>query len=458
MPFAPNGGLQTLSGYRTSCRRLLADSTGKFWSDAELNDYINDGRFRVAADTACLRKLVSAYLSTGLEVYNIGGVTGGLVTNPGSGYTNATVTVLGDGTGATATATLSTPGTPSGGTIMSLVSNPGTGWTVQPTVSITGNGSGAAATAYFTWDGTSPIFPFPLGSNYNVGDLLTLVAPGALRPMTFRVCQVGGGGALSLVVVVDPGLYSVAPNPFAFFSVTGGSGSGAMVQGPACGVTALLTNPGSGYSNAVVSFVGGDGSNALVAPILSPIVGSNGVAQIVVTNPGTNYTFAQFIITGNGTGAAATATVIPATALDIMNVSPIWGSTRPPCNYMPFTEFNAKARNILQNPGLPRLWSRYGSSGGSAYLSLIPDQPYLTEFDMAIQPPTLVADTDTDSSILYPYSQPVPYYASWKAKLKQQAFAEAAAFLEDYKREVMMAQAAIMMRRIPNPYAGYSGG
>jgi hypothetical protein len=42
--------------------------------------------------------------------------------------------------------------------------------------------------------------------------------------------------------------------------------------------------------------------------------------------------------------------------------------------------------------------------------------------------------------------------------VKQQAFAESQQFMDHYKSHIMMAQAAVQMRRIPNPYAGYTGG
>ncbi len=66
-----------------------------------------------------------------------------IVTNGGSGYTNATVTITGDGTGATATANIS------GGAITSIdITNGGSGYT-NATVTITGDGAGATARVVF---------------------------------------------------------------------------------------------------------------------------------------------------------------------------------------------------------------------------------------------------------------------------------------------------------------------
>ena len=66
-----------------------------------------------------------------------GGIESYIVDSPGVGYTNATVTVTGDGTGATALAVIL-----NGSINRVLMVNPGTGYTWAQ-VKITGNGSGA---------------------------------------------------------------------------------------------------------------------------------------------------------------------------------------------------------------------------------------------------------------------------------------------------------------------------
>lgn len=294
---------QTLASYRLECRRLLHDATGKFWTNAELNDYINDGRQRTAAFTGCIRKLLTVSISQGLEQYPVGGVTGGNVTAGGSGYTN-------------------------------------------PTVSIAGDGSGAAATA--------------------------VVASGAVTSI-------------------------------------------------------YVTDPGTGYSTATLSIVGGGGVGATLAAPTS-----------IAPN------------------------CIPTAVLDIMNITPLWGNQRIPLRYMPWTEFNARMRSWVVNPQTPVCWSRYGMStsgigGSTAFFGPIPDQTYQTELDTTYITTDLVNDADIDTQLLYPYSSPVAFYACWKAKFTQQAFGDADTFLSVFKMKILEAQAAIQMRRIPNPYNGYSG-
>lgn len=289
---------QTLASYRLECRRLLHDANGKYWSNAELNDYINDGRNRVAAFTGCIRKLFTAYLSANLEQYPIGGVVGGNVTDGGTGYGSPTVTITGDGTGAAATA------------------------------------------------------------------------------------QVSAGVVTSIEV----------------------------------------TDPGSDYSTATFAIVGTHTTPAVVAAPTS-----------IAPN------------------------CIPLRALDIMNITPLWGNQRVPMRYMPWTEFNARMRAWVTNTQQPAVWSRYGTSGGAAFIQPVPNQTYQTEFDTAWVTSDLVDDDDIDTQLHYPFSSPVAFYACWKAKFKQQAFGDGDTFLKTFHQKVLEAQAAVQMRRIPNPYSGYSG-
>ena len=140
-----------LTYYITQVQRLLHDSSAQFWSIAELTDYINSARIRLVRDTGCYRQLQTLYLSTGVEVYPFGGVTGFQITNGGTGYLTAptvNITAPGFTGGVTATATA----TVTNGVVTDvLVTNPGTWYLATPTVTFTPTSGGinAAATAYF---------------------------------------------------------------------------------------------------------------------------------------------------------------------------------------------------------------------------------------------------------------------------------------------------------------------
>jgi hypothetical protein len=61
----------TLSGYITQTRRLLHDVNANFWTNAELTDYINDGRGHLVQDTGCNRVLQSYTLAQGVNTIDV---------------------------------------------------------------------------------------------------------------------------------------------------------------------------------------------------------------------------------------------------------------------------------------------------------------------------------------------------------------------------------------------------
>lgn len=53
----------------------MHDTNGRVWSDSELNDYINDGRKRLALDTHCLRSLETVTLAYNTETFSVATLT-----------------------------------------------------------------------------------------------------------------------------------------------------------------------------------------------------------------------------------------------------------------------------------------------------------------------------------------------------------------------------------------------
>ena len=134
--------MATLQSYLSQTRALLHDARGAFFSDPDLIGYINGACRRSVADSTCYRKLQTIYLSTGLELYGYGQVSGCSIVSGGTGYVNPTVTFSDPPTG----------GTTAVGTVLStsgvisdiLVSNGGSGYTSAATVTISGGGTGAS--------------------------------------------------------------------------------------------------------------------------------------------------------------------------------------------------------------------------------------------------------------------------------------------------------------------------
>jgi hypothetical protein len=135
--------------------------------------------------------------------------------------------------------------------------------------------------------------------------------------------------------------------------------------------------------------------------------------------------------------------------IDILNLTMLWGSSRIVLNYMVFTEFNAKMRAWQSFTGRPAVWTRYGQ--GTVYVSPVPDQTYVAEWDSVVMPAPLVNNTDVET-INFPYSEAIQYYAAYKAKYKEQSYQEAQMFHDEYLRSIQVAIRSAMTRRIPTAY------
>lgn len=125
-----------LNSYIQRTQRLLHDPNAQFWSVSDLTAYINEGRNQIAMEGQCIRVLPPTSS-------NIGAIN---VVNGGTGYSaNPTVTITGQGTGASATAVVSAGVI----TAIALVSG-GQGYFPQSTgVTITDpTGHGATATVF----------------------------------------------------------------------------------------------------------------------------------------------------------------------------------------------------------------------------------------------------------------------------------------------------------------------
>jgi hypothetical protein len=135
--------------------------------------------------------------------------------------------------------------------------------------------------------------------------------------------------------------------------------------------------------------------------------------------------------------------------LDVINVNIFWGNTRYPLLYKPWTQFNAELRYWQNYVGQPVCFSIYGQQ--QIYLSPIPDQIYSLEIDTVVLPTPLTLTTVVDP-INDPYTNPVAYYACYKAKFKEQSYGEAEIFTQQYNKQVQAALSSTFTRRMPNPY------
>ena len=214
-----------------------------------------------------------------------GAITAITVTDGGSGYSQAAVQITGSGTGATAKATI----VKKGAIVDIQVTAGGTGYTA-PVVSFTGGGAGtgAAATAY---------------------------------------------GAVEQVMVTDGG--SGYTFPTVDFDLPDGPG-GVQARGHAemdangtiTGV--LVDQPGSGYSTAPgVSILNGTAFDPIPGNTPAAATTTLSISQVVIDNPGTGYTQTPTVVITDPTGTDAAATA----ALDNGVVSAIT-VTKPGSGYI----------------------------------------------------------------------------------------------------------------------------
>jgi len=222
------------------------------------------------------------------------------IKEPGVNYSDAstTISVQGDGVGASVTPTFS-----SGGIDDININNKGSNFSNLNSISIEGNGTGAGITATVVEGKIVGVEVSNEGSSYTES---TITISGDGQDATAEANIIVG--KVLDYVITDPG--SGYKDASAVISSTTGTGATAQVNiienGPVTGST--ITNAGHSYT-AVSVEVTGDGTGATAEATLTndgPVIGST------LTDAGTGYTSAtaSALISGDGTGATCTVDVI----------------------------------------------------------------------------------------------------------------------------------------------------
>ena len=159
---------------------------------------------------------------------------------------------------------------------------------------------------------------------------------------------------------------------------------------------------------------------------------------------------AQFTYVGNVENINYVALPEGLNTLDVLNINLYWGNSRVPLQYLPWTQFNAQLRYWQNYIGRPVAFSIFGQS--KIYLSPVPDQVYTVEIDTIILPTPLTTGGQTDE-IIDPYTNPVAFYAAYKAKYKEQSYGEAEIYKQEYVKQVQAVLSSVMTRRMPDPYS-----
>jgi hypothetical protein len=147
---------------------------------------------------------------------------------------------------------------------------------------------------------------------------------------------------------------------------------------------------------------------------------------------GANRTLITFVLTA-GTDTYSFATLGNQSVFDVVGIALIFTGTRVVLDQRSYTELTAQKRPWTTYRGLPEAWCRYGPS--SVIFGPTPSTTYTTEWDCCVFSPPMIAASDTDP-LPYPWTQPVPYYAAYLAKLNEGQGDEAADFFRQYREQV----------------------
>ncbi|MGE0078764.1 MAG: beta strand repeat-containing protein [Bacteroidales bacterium] len=276
-----------------------------------------------------------------------------VVTNQGSGYTNASATITGDGTGATATVTL-------GDSYIAnvILTNTGSGYTAVPYVSITGGGSpteNAILTPILTGDKISGFTISSSGMGYSSAPTLAI--------KTYKTAATANAnlnsGTVAAVSVTNPGLgYTVAP--IVEFVSTSGTGAVATAVLDAQGRVQQIniTNGGTGYVTApTVNLVV---PNANITAKGSVVVNSDGVVTgIIIDDAGNGYIVEPTVtitpsVPGFGSNATAIAKISggKVTSVVITNGGSGYKGKNTPGNYYPVSSATVTGKGFsYSQPG-----------------------------------------------------------------------------------------------------------
>lgn len=139
-----------------------------------------------------------------------------------------------------------------------------------------------------------------------------------------------------------------------------------------------------------------------------------------------------------------------ALVIDVMAITIYWGNTRRKLFYNAFTEFDAQYRYWQQLQSIPEAYTRMSPT--LVFIGPIPDQNYISDWEVAVNPTALTTDSMADQLPL-PFTEAVQYYACYKAKFKEQAMGEAEMFLKQYSRNLSWLCRSWMTRIVPSAYS-----
>ena len=269
-------------------------------------------------------------------------------------------------------------------------------------------------------------------------------------PTTGATVTIGAGAVSTAVTGTFPSTYFV-PQPGASWAteciITGKSATGFTI-------TFTVPAPAGGGSVDWVAFftagVGGSAGTTQLADFrtdlryllhdLSDSIWSlaikdsflNKALQRRDLDTGANRTLVTFALTA-GTDTYTFTTLGNTSVFDVVGIALIYSGTRIVLDQRSYTELTAGRRPFTTYRGLPEAFCRYGPA--SVIFAPSPSIAYSTEWDCCVFSPPMIAASDTDP-LPYPWTQPIPYYAAYLAKLNEGQGDEAAEFFRQYREQI----------------------
>ena len=125
--------------------------------------------------------------------------------------------------------------------------------------------------------------------------------------------------------------------------------------------------------------------------------------------------------------------------LAIVDIYAIWSTERYKLKNRAYTTLNNELRPWTNYQTYVIGWARMGQTG--VVVGPIPDQAYSTEWDLIYAPLDLVLVTDAEADLVYPQTNPVPYYAAYLARMYEEDDKKAQQALNLYRAKISESQA-----------------
>lgn len=121
------------------------------------------------------------------------------------------------------------------------------------------------------------------------------------------------------------------------------------------------------------------------------------------------------------------------TVLDVINIWLIRGQVRQLLTSSTFTDLTSRERQLTTYQNFPTKFTRRGPD--RVYLAPKPATAYTSDWDLVVLSTTMVSVTDPDP-LVFPYTEPVPYYAAYQACINARRWDLADKFLELFIRSM----------------------